>query len=84
MKRMMGNDMDDVRFDTVAGVIKTVFLSKFRRQLFRSTRGNCYMQERRIPPEVGLKDPETQEVVDMSVFLIFFRSFFHSCPQEAC
>ena len=45
---MMGasNELDDVRFDTVAGVIKTSFLSKFKRQLFRSTRGNCYMQER--------------------------------------
>jgi V-type H+-transporting ATPase subunit a len=78
MKRMMGgassSDLDDVRFDTVAGVIQTSFLSKFKRQLFRSTRGNCYMQERAIAKEVGLKDPETQEPVDMSVFLIFFRS----------
>ena len=72
MKRMMGDD--DVRFDTIAGVLKTSFVAKFRRQLFRATRGNCYMQTRSIPKEVGLRDPETQAEVEMSVFMIFFRA----------
>ena len=76
MRRILGGHGtdDEVRFNTVAGVIKTSFVSKFRRQLFRSTRGNHHIQTKVIAKSVGLRDPETQAEVDMTVFIIFYRS----------
>merc|ERR1711871_1176227 len=74
MTPLTGGELDDMRINVVAGVIKSSVVNQFRRQLFRSTRGNFHLEVKNIDPEVGLKDPDTQQPAEMSVFLVYYRA----------
>merc|ERR1711871_416325 len=64
---------DDMRISIVAGVIKSALVNQFRRQLFRSTRGNFHLEVKNIA-DVDIKDPDTQQPADMSVFVVYYRA----------
>jgi len=65
-------DPDLMRFSQVCGVVAEADRSRFERALFRSTRGNCYV--RFTPVDTELKDPNSGEVVEKCVFILFFKS----------
>eukprot|EP00611_Tribonema_gayanum_P016592 TRINITY_DN2898_c0_g1_i2.p1 TRINITY_DN2898_c0_g1~~TRINITY_DN2898_c0_g1_i2.p1 ORF type:complete len:922 (+),score=339.06 TRINITY_DN2898_c0_g1_i2:250-3015(+) len=62
----------EIKFSYIAGVVNLDDRSRFERQLFRSTRGNCYVRFSEI--EQPLVDPSTGEAVPKLVFLVFFKS----------
>jgi V-type H+-transporting ATPase subunit a len=69
----LGNRPDlDMRFSSMTGVIPTVERQRFERMIFRATRGNCYT--RFAPIEQPISDPKTGELVEKSVFIIFYKS----------
>ena len=45
-------------------------LDTLERVLFRATRGNMFFQSKEIATQ--LRDPQTRELVDKSVFVVFF------------
>jgi len=53
----------------VAGVIQRSKINSFERLLWRMLRGNLYMKNAEI--EEPIKDPETNELVDKNVFIVF-------------
>jgi len=53
----------------VAGVIPREKINSFERLLWRMLRGNLYMKNAEI--EEPIKDPETNELVEKNVFIIF-------------
>jgi len=53
----------------VAGVIPREKINSFERLLWRMLRGNLYMKNAEI--EEPIKDPETDELVEKNVFIIF-------------
>lgn len=65
-----------MKFSYMAGVVGADDRSRFERQLFRTTRGNCYVRFAEI--EQPISDPTTGEHVMKLVFIIFYkvRSFF--------
>jgi len=66
-----GRDMD-MRFSSITGVVSTEEKSRFERMIFRATRGNCFV--RFAPIKQPITDPETGELVEKSVFIVFYKS----------
>jgi V-type H+-transporting ATPase subunit a len=69
----MGTRPDlDMRFSSITGVVSTEEKSRFERMIFRATRGNCYV--RFAPIKQPITDPETGQLLEKSVFIIFYKS----------
>ena len=69
----LGNRPDlDMRFSSITGVVSSDERQRFERMMFRATRGNCYT--RFAPIEQPITDPETGNLVEKSVFIIFYKS----------
>jgi len=66
-----GRDMD-MRFSSITGVVSTEEKSRFERMIFRATRGNCFV--RSAPIKTPITDPETGELIEKSVFIVFYKS----------
>lgn len=62
----------DLRFSSLTGVVSTEDRLRFERMIFRTTRGNCYV--RFAPIQQPITDPESGQLVEKSVFIIFFKS----------
>lgn len=60
-----------VKLGFITGVIKRDKFSSFERVLWRSTRGNLFMKHADI--EDKIKDPHTGDLVEKSVFIIFYQ-----------
>jgi len=71
----MGNRPDlDMRFSSITGVVSSEERQRFERMIFRATRGNCYT--RFAPIEQPITDPQTGNLVEKSVFIVFYKSQF--------
>uniref|UniRef100_A0A7S1Z1A5 V-type proton ATPase subunit a n=1 Tax=Trieres chinensis TaxID=1514140 RepID=A0A7S1Z1A5_TRICV len=66
-----GRDMD-MRFSSITGVVSTEEKVRFERMIFRATRGNCYV--RFAPIKQPITDPETGNLVEKCVFIVFYKS----------
>jgi V-type H+-transporting ATPase subunit a len=62
----------DMRFSSITGVVSSEEKVRFERMIFRATRGNCYV--RFAPIQQPITDPESGQLVEKSVFIIFFKS----------
>jgi V-type H+-transporting ATPase subunit a len=62
----------DMRFSSITGVVSTEEKARFERMIFRATRGNCFV--RFAPIKQPITDPNTGELVEKSVFIIFYKS----------
>lgn len=62
----------DMRFSSVTGVVSNEERLRFERMIFRATRGNCYV--RFAPIKQPITDPVTGELVEKSVFIVFYKS----------
>jgi V-type H+-transporting ATPase subunit a len=62
----------DMRFSSITGVVATEEKVRFERMIFRATRGNCYV--RFAPIKQPITDPETGNLVEKSVFIVFYKS----------
>jgi V-type H+-transporting ATPase subunit a len=62
----------DMRFSSITGVVSTEERSRFERMIFRATRGNCYV--RFAPIKQPITDPESGQLLEKSVFIIFYKS----------
>ena len=62
----------DMRFSSITGVVSTEERTNFERMIFRATRGNCYV--RFAPIKQPITDPETGQLTEKSVFIIFYKS----------
>lgn len=62
----------DMRFSSITGVVSTEEKVRFERMIFRATRGNCYI--RFAPIQQPITDPESGNLVEKSVFIIFYKS----------
>ena len=67
----------DMKFSYMAGVVAADDRSRFERQLFRTTRGNCYVRFAEI--EQAISDPTTGESIMKLVFIVFYKV---SAPQH--
>jgi len=67
----VGRDLD-MRFSSITGVVSTEEKSRFERMIFRATRGNCFV--RFAPIKQPITDPRTGELVEKSVFIVFYKS----------
>lgn len=61
----------DMRFSYLAGVVDAENRSRLERQLFRTTRGNCYVRFAEIREPI--RDPVTGESIMKLVFIVFFK-----------
>jgi len=66
-----GRDMD-MRFSSITGVVSTEEKVRFERMIFRATRGNCYV--RFAPIKQPITDPESGNLVEKCVFIVFYKS----------
>jgi V-type H+-transporting ATPase subunit a len=66
-----GRDMD-MRFSSITGVVSTEERVRFERMIFRATRGNCYV--RFAPIKQPITDPQTGQLVEKCVFIVFYKS----------
>mmetsp|Transcript_15497 Transcript_15497/g.35699 ORF Transcript_15497/g.35699 Transcript_15497/m.35699 type:complete len:874 (+) Transcript_15497:143-2764(+) len=62
----------DMRFSSITGVVSTDERVNFERMIFRATRGNCFV--RFAPIKQPITDPETGQLTEKSVFIIFYKS----------
>jgi V-type H+-transporting ATPase subunit a len=62
----------DMRFSSITGVVSTEEKNRFERMIFRATRGNCYV--RFAPIKQPITDPESGQLLEKSVFIIFYKS----------
>mmetsp|Transcript_16413 Transcript_16413/g.37733 ORF Transcript_16413/g.37733 Transcript_16413/m.37733 type:complete len:883 (+) Transcript_16413:175-2823(+) len=62
----------DMRFSFLTGVVATEECHRFERMVFRTTRGNCYV--RFAPIEQPITDPSTGQLLQKSVFIVFYKS----------
>ena len=62
----------DMRFSSITGVVSTDERTNFERMIFRATRGNCFV--RFAPIKQPITDPETGQLTEKSVFIIFYKS----------
>ncbi len=62
----------DMRFSSITGVVSTEERNRFERMIFRTTRGNCYIKFATI--QQPITDPESGQLLEKSVFIIFFKS----------
>lgn len=62
----------DMRFSSITGVVATEEKVRFERMIFRATRGNCYIRFASI--QQPITDPETGNLIEKSVFIIFYKS----------
>mmetsp|Transcript_42472 Transcript_42472/g.102300 ORF Transcript_42472/g.102300 Transcript_42472/m.102300 type:complete len:880 (+) Transcript_42472:208-2847(+) len=62
----------DMRFSSITGVVATEERTRFERMIFRATRGNCFV--RFAPIKQPITDPETGQLLEKSVFIIFYKS----------
>jgi V-type H+-transporting ATPase subunit a len=67
----VGRDLD-MRFSSITGVVSTEEKARFERMIFRATRGNCFV--RFAPIKQPITDPQTGELVEKSVFIVFYKS----------
>jgi len=62
----------DMRFSSITGVVATDEKNRFERMIFRATRGNCYVRFAKIAEKIP--DPENGQMIEKSVFIIFYKS----------
>ncbi|KAL3921098.1 MAG: hypothetical protein SGILL_002926 [Bacillariaceae sp.] len=62
----------DMRFSSITGVVATDERSRFERMIFRATRGNCFV--RFAPIKQPITDPESGQLLEKCVFIIFYKS----------
>jgi len=61
-----------MRFSSITGVVASDEKARFERMIFRATRGNCFV--RFAPIKQPITDPISGELVEKSVFIIFYKS----------
>lgn len=69
--RTEGRDLD-MRFSSITGVVSTDEKLRFERMIFRATRGNCFVRFAAIQQPIA--DPNTGDLVEKSVFIVFYKS----------
>jgi V-type H+-transporting ATPase subunit a len=69
--RTEGRDLD-MRFSSITGVVSTEEKLRFERMIFRATRGNCFVRFAAIQQPIA--DPNTGDLVEKSVFIVFYKS----------
>lgn len=62
----------DMRFSSITGVVATEERVRFERMIWRATKGNCFL--RFVPIKQPITDPKTGELLEKSVFIIFYKS----------
>lgn len=62
---------NDLKFSYLAGVVDVDDRTRLERQLFRTTRGNCYVRFAEI--EQPILDPVTGASVKKLVFIVFYK-----------
>jgi len=62
----------DMRFSSITGVVSVEEKERFERMIFRATRGNCYVRFSAL--KQALNDPETGNLVEKCVFIVFYKS----------
>lgn len=62
---------DKVKLGYLTGTITRAKLASFERVMWRATRGNLFMRQTDIPDPI--KDPQTGELTNKSVFIIFIQ-----------
>jgi len=62
----------DMRFSSITGVVASEEKARFERMIFRATRGNCYIRFASI--DEPITDPETGELMEKQVFIVFYKS----------
>ncbi len=67
-----GNHSHELKFSYIAGTIHHESRNRFERQLFRSSRGNCYIRFRDI--DQSIVDPVTGNLTKKLVFIVFYKS----------
>ena len=67
----VGRDLD-MRFSSITGVVSTDEKARFERMIFRATRGNCFV--RFAPIKQPITDPQSGELVEKAVFIVFYKS----------
>jgi len=63
---------NDMRFSSITGVVDTAERGRFERMMFRATRGNIYIRTAQIAQPIT--DPESGQLTDKCVFIVFFKS----------
>jgi V-type H+-transporting ATPase subunit a len=63
---------NDMRFASITGVVDTAERGRFERMMFRATRGNIYIRTAQISQPIT--DPESGQLTDKCVFIVFFKS----------
>jgi V-type H+-transporting ATPase subunit a len=66
-----GGGAKAVKLGYITGVINRTKVSSFERVLWRATRGNLFMRQSDIGE--AIKDPQTGEMLEKNVFIIFFQ-----------
>lgn len=72
----------DMKFSYMAGVVDADDRSRFERQLFRTTRGNCYVRFAEV--EQPITDPVTGASVLKLVFIVFYKVWFYRVVLVYC
>mmetsp|Transcript_17302 Transcript_17302/g.21574 ORF Transcript_17302/g.21574 Transcript_17302/m.21574 type:complete len:880 (+) Transcript_17302:124-2763(+) len=67
-----GNSDMDMRFSSITGVVASDERVRFERMIFRATRGNCFVRFAEIKQPIT--DPRSGELVEKSVFIVFYKS----------
>lgn len=62
---------NELKFSYLAGTVDAIDKTRFERQLFRTTRGNCYVRFAEI--EQPINDPSTGVAVEKMVFIVFYK-----------
>lgn len=70
----------DMKFSYMAGVVDADDRARFERQLFRTTRGNCYVRFAEI--EQPISDPVSGESVMKLVFIVFYKVEYRRAAFE--
>ncbi|CAM9714605.1 unnamed protein product [Sphacelaria rigidula] len=67
-----GGQKNELKFSYLAGTVDAIDKTRFERQLFRTTRGNCYVRFAEI--EQPINDPSTGVAVEKMVFIVFYKA----------
>jgi V-type H+-transporting ATPase subunit a len=68
------NEAGEIAFSSIAGTIRLADRSRFERQLYRSTRGNCFVRFGSLDNKAMRKQHDMEELSTRVGFIIFFKS----------
>ena len=83
-------EVGELSFSSVAGTIRLADKSRFERQLYRSTRGNCFVRFSALDNKAIAREHDLPELHQRAGFIIFFKSLtierkiHRICDSFAC